>query len=194
MARPWQFIVSTIASFWSYFNCVKISYIYTTEPFLGGIQRFCALFSCFSLMFPSDSTSSSQSLLSCLLAQAPADSCTCSWTLTSTYCPHTSYLSSHLAQPSYQPQFHVLCSLFSPVFSFFFSSTWVLWTSYSVVFICFSLKLLTCTELTFWQLFSNQFSKFSTLNNVECSLNFLMLGIRIRNIVTSFGAWDIWVC
>lgn len=39
MARSWQFIVSTMAYFWSYFNCMKLSCICKTKPFLGGMRK-----------------------------------------------------------------------------------------------------------------------------------------------------------
>lgn len=136
MARPWQFIVSTIASFWSYFNCVKISHIYKTELFLGGIQRFHALFSCFSLMFPNESTSSSWSPLSSAFWHEPQLTCARAPGPSRPHTAPTPLISAHIWL-SPHISLSLMCSvLCSPQFSVsFFPSTWVLWTSYSVVFL-----------------------------------------------------------
>ena len=80
-----------------------------SSPFWVECKRFCAVFSHFSLISQSDSTSSPPSPLfygSChesLLSLAQ-----CSLALTSVHGLQTSYLSSHLAPPSFPPESHVL--------------------------------------------------------------------------------------
>lgn len=128
MARSWQFIVSTMAYFWSYFNCMKLSCICKTKPFLGGMRKdFVSSHHIFRECLRAIAPRQLILHLHLLVARALAAPPQSSWALTDLSPQRT------LGPAFLPPSLHVLCSaLISLQFAVFLLPHCVLWNSCSV--------------------------------------------------------------